>query len=197
MTELERALDQIADIRQHVAEAKLFQGFGPLVISVTGCLALLLGFLQSDAIGVGPAFLWAWVWLGVASFGLIAFEMCALSNRAHGANTAALLWAMVEKFLPSFFAGAGVGWIILFQSQETYWVLPGLWQILIAIALFAARPMLPKATVGVAAWYLLTGLVCLLIASQTHSAGPLAMAIPFGVGQLLMAASLKWPFQKR
>ena len=192
MTDLQQALNQITDIRQHVAEAKLFRGFGPMVIGLTGFLALALGLFQAGQALDGPAILTAWVLLALVSGALIGFEMWALSRRAHGARAYSILMVMIEKFMPSFFGGAALGWIILRHAPEAHWILPGLWQVLIAIALFGARSMLPKATTGVAVWYMMAGLVGLLLCSQTLIVSPWSMAIPFGIGQILMAASLKW-----
>ncbi|MEP6020256.1 MAG: hypothetical protein ABJ251_17410 [Paracoccaceae bacterium] len=191
MTELKQALDQINDIRLRVAEAKLFNGFGPLVVGLTGLLALLLGTFQAMSVVDGPIMLQAWVLLGAVSFGLIGAEMWALSRRASGANAYTLLWAMIEKFLPSLFVGAALGWIILIHAPQAHWLLPGIWQVLISIALFAARPMLPVAVSAVAAWYMVAGLLGMLIASSGDIT-PWSMALPFGVGQLLMALALKW-----
>ncbi len=191
MAELQNALDQINDIRQRVAEAKLFHGFGPLVVGLTGLLALLLGTLQAARPMDGPTMLHAWILLGAVSLGLIGAEMWALSRRAEGVNAFTLLWAMIEKFLPSLFVGAALGWIILTHAPQAQWLLPGIWQVFVSMALFAARPMLPVAVTAVAAWYMVAGLVGMLMASS-GGITPWSMAVPFGIGQLLMALALKW-----
>jgi hypothetical protein len=48
---------------------------------------------------------------------------------------------------------------------------------------------------AVGAWYLGAGLVSLLIAAGHHALLPWAMGIPFGVGQLLVAAVLHFGFE--
>jgi hypothetical protein len=48
---------------------------------------------------------------------------------------------------------------------------------------------------AVGAWYLAAGLVCLWVASGHHALLPWSMGIPFGIGQLLVAAVLRFGFE--
>ena len=54
---------------------------------------------------------------------------------------------------------------------------------------------LPRPMVAVGAWYLLTGLICLSL-GDARALSPWAMGIPFGVGQLLVAAVLLFTTQE-
>jgi hypothetical protein len=45
---------------------------------------------------------------------------------------------------------------------------------------------------AVGVWYLACGLACLAFANGEHALSPWAMALPFGLGQLMMAAILYW-----
>jgi hypothetical protein len=45
---------------------------------------------------------------------------------------------------------------------------------------------------AVGVWYLAAGLTSLALANEAHAFSPWAMAVPFGFGQLLMAAILYW-----
>ena len=45
---------------------------------------------------------------------------------------------------------------------------------------------------AVGVWYLAAGLMSLAFASDANAFSPWAMALPFGVGQFLMAAILYW-----
>jgi hypothetical protein len=47
---------------------------------------------------------------------------------------------------------------------------------------------------AVGVWYLAAGLFCLAAASTTRTPSPWAMGIPFGVGQLLVAAVLRFGY---
>ena len=69
-------------------------------------------------------------------------------------------------------------------------MLPGLWQVLFSLGIFASCRLLPRATFGVAVFYLASGLTCLALARGEAAFSPWAMGLPFGVGQLLAAAVL-------
>ena len=62
-------------------------------------------------------------------------------------------------------------------------MLPGLWQVLVGLGLFASARILPRAVQGAGAWYLLAGLTVLAIASETRTLSPWLMGLPFAVGQ--------------
>lgn len=194
MDDLRRALDDIANIRNQIADVQLFRGFGPLVIGATGGLAFGLSALQANA--QEGSILTPWIVLAFICLALIGTEMWALSKRAHGANANALLWAVIQRFLPCLIAGAAIGWIIIDQAPTLIWILPGLWQILIGLGLFAATTMLPRNVLCAAAWYLVSGLVVFLLSAQSMTLTPWAMGIPFGVGQILLACVLHWAPEK-
>jgi len=50
---------------------------------------------------------------------------------------------------------------------------------------------LPRAIFAVGIWYLVAGLACLVFAQGDHAFSPWAMGVPYGVGQLLVAAILQ------
>ena len=51
-----------------------------------------------------------------------------------------------------------------------------------------ARSSLPRSIALGGAWYFLCGFAVLVFASHSHTLSPWTMALPFVVGQLLMAA---------
>ena len=55
-----------------------------------------------------------------------------------------------------------------------------------SLGVFASCRSLPRGMFAVGVWYLAAGLASLALANAAPFS-PLAMAIPFGVGQLLMA----------
>jgi hypothetical protein len=76
-------------------------------------------------------------------------------------------------------------------------MLPGLWQILYSLGVFASCRLLPRATFVVAVFYLATGLACLALARGAAAFSPWAMGLPFGSGQLLAAAVLYQTLERR
>jgi hypothetical protein len=191
MRDLEKALADIGDIRASLAAGTLFRGFGPPVMAVTGLLAIATAFLQarvppSDAGG----FVGGWLTVAVISSVLIGVEMVVRTRRHHGGLADAMLFKAVEHFLPVGAAGAAISAIVLSYAADVAWVLPGLWQILLGIGLFVAMRFLPGTIVIASGWYFLTGVVVLTLACQARTLSPWAMGVPFGVGQLLIAAIL-------
>lgn len=194
MQDLNKALADIADIRLQLAAGTMFRGFGPTVIAMTGGIAFALTLLQAtwpaDLVFDPTTFISTWVIVAVASAILIGVEMYARTRRHHSGLADAMLFNAVENFLPVGFAGAALSIVILNYAPDATWMLPGLWQLLMSLGLFAALRFLPRAIVVAAAWYFVAGVTVLILASQDRSLSPWLMGIPFTVGQLLLAAIL-------
>jgi len=77
-------------------------------------------------------------------------------------------------------------------APDAVWMLPGIWQILFSLGVFASARFLPRAVIVVAAWYLFGGLICLVWAAAQRTLSPWMMGTPFGIGQLMAAAILQW-----
>ena len=96
----------------------------------------------------------------------------------------------VEQFLPIGVAGALFGILLGKFAPETIWILPGLWQVLVSLGIFASTRLLPRSVTLGGAWYFVAGFGCLLLASRNHELSPWTMGIPFVIGQFVMAAIL-------
>jgi hypothetical protein len=192
MSDLHKALADIGSIRLHLAAGTLFRGFGPPVIAVTGLFAIVAAALQSLLFDPADALDFFVVWMAVAgiSAGLIGIEMIARTRRHHGGLADAMLFNAVEHFLPVGAAGVVICLILLRLAPDVSWLLPGLWQMLVGVGLFVALRFLPRTIAIAAAWYFLAGAAVLIMSSLTRTLSPWAMGIPFGVGQLIVAALL-------
>ena len=100
----------------------------------------------------------------------------------------------LEQFAPCLLAGGLVTFVIARTRPESLSLLPGIWQILFSLGVFASYRLLPRATGAVGVFYLGTGLVCLSLGDSALS--PWAMAVPFGLGQCLSAAILYWNLER-
>jgi hypothetical protein len=198
MQDLHKALADIGSIRQQVAAGTMFRGFGPAVVAVTGLLGAVTATAQSlwlDDPGHQPiAFLAAWAVTAGISAALIGAEMIARTRRHHGGLADAMLVNAVEQALPAGVAGVAIALVLIQFAPETLWVLPGLWQVLVGLGIFASVRSLPRAVAWVGAWYLTAGVVVLALSSQTQALSPWAMGLPYVVGQLLLAAILHSAF---
>lgn len=194
MSDLHKALADISRIRVQLAAGTMFRGFGPAVIAVSGLMALSVAAGQAS--GVLPtetplSFLLVWVVVAVAAATLIVLEMRARTQRQHSGLADAMLLNAVEHFLPFGAVGAVIAAIVMRNAPELAWILPGLWQMLVGLGLFAATRFLPRTVILAAGWYLAAGAVVLALATTTRVLAPWEMGLPFGIGQLLLAGILR------
>lgn len=194
MQDVEKALEGITDIRNQIALGRMFRGFGPAVIALTGLMAVMLMAAQlmwpQELAPSNFALLGWWIFAAILSVIIIGIEMFALSRRYHGGLAGSMIANAVQTFLPIGAAGAVIALIIFMNAPDLSWLLPGLWQMLIAIGTFSSLKFLPKPIAIVGAWYFLTGTIVLLLGSQNLPLSPFSMGIPFAVGQVLMAVTL-------
>jgi len=195
MQDLEKALADIFVIRSQIAAGTAFRGYGPAAIAATGGLALvtvLIKFLWFDDPTARPlAFFSGWIATACVSGGLIGIEMRARSRRHHLGLADAMIHQAVEQFLPAGAAGASLGVLLWRFAPETLWMLPGLWQVLVSLGVFASVRTLPRTVALAGAWYFVAGFTVLLLASEDHALSPWTMGLPFVIGQLFMAALLR------
>jgi len=192
MRDLDKALADILAIRSQIAAGTAFRGYGPATVAATSGVALATSILQflwlDDPTGSPLTFLAGWTVAAVVSGVLIFIEMQARSRRHHSGLADAMIQQAVEQFLPAGIAGLLLAIMLWKFAPETLWMLPGLWQVLVSLGVFASVRSLPRSIALGGAWYFVTGFAELLHASQTHALSPWTMGLPFVAGQLLMAA---------
>jgi hypothetical protein len=194
MRDLEKALADITAIRTQMARGTEFRGYGPATIAATGFLAVLAGAAQAlwlpDPAGQALAYLALWIATATISTILIGIEMVARTRRIHTGLADEMIHAAIEQFMPAGVAGALVTFVLWRYAAQSLVLLPGLWQIVFSLGVFASCRSLPRPMFAVAVWYLAAGLANLALAGGDNAFSPWAMAVPFGVGQLAMAAVL-------
>jgi len=193
MNDLNKALGDISSIRRQVAHSTEFRGYGPATLASTGLLAVgaagAQALLLPDPSNHITAYLTIWISIAVLSAVLIGIQMYARTRRIHSGMADEMIRMAVEQFLPSAGAGALITVVLVRSVPEALWMLPGLWQIVFSLGVFASCRFLPRPVAAAGAWYLLTGLACIALA-DTRALSPWAMGIPFGAGQLLVAGIL-------
>jgi hypothetical protein len=192
--ELREALTQITEIRLQLARTEVFRGYRAMPVAFSGVVALLAGLIQSaviaDPIAGISTYLALWIGAAVVSGSAAGLEMMIRARNATSAMTREMTWLALEQFCPSIVAGALLTIVLVRGAPESLWMLPGLWQIIYSLGIFASCRLLPRATFWVAAFYLVTGLTVLALSRGDAALSPWAMALPFGAGQLLAAAVL-------
>jgi hypothetical protein len=116
--------------------------------------------------------------------------MLARSRRHHSGLADAMILNAVEAFLPAGAAGALLLLVLVRLAPEALWLLPGLWQILVGLGLFASLRALPRPVAWGAAWYVVAGLGAIAVAADGHALSPWTMGLPFAGGQALLAIIL-------
>jgi hypothetical protein len=192
MSELNKALADILEIRTRIAAGTAFHGFGPIAMSVTALIGAATAgiscFLVPDA--NPPLFTGIWIAAGLLCAIVVRIEMQGRSQRHHSSLATAMINQAIEQFLPAATASIFLPLFILQFSPSSTWMLPGLWQVLVSLGIFASLRSLPRGMMLAGGWYFLSGFVCLLIASKTQTLSPWLMGVPFFAGQMLIAAVL-------
>jgi hypothetical protein len=194
MSDLDKALADIVVIRSQIAAGTAFRGYGPAAIAATGVVAFMTTVLQylllDDPTGHPLTFLFGWALAAGLSAAMIWIEMLARTRRHHSGLADAMIHQAVEQFLPSGIAGVLLAVLLCKLAPESLWMLPGLWQVLVSLGVFASVRSLPRSVALAGGWYFVAGFVVLLLASQTHVLSPWTMGLPFVIGQWLMATIL-------
>ncbi|MFK4511973.1 hypothetical protein IQ17_02209 [Bradyrhizobium daqingense] len=194
MRDLDKALADIVAIRSQIAAGTAFRGYGPATMAATGAVALITAVLQSwwldDPTAEPLAFFIGWFVAAALSGLVIGIEMRARSRRHHSGLADAMIHQAVEQFLPAGVAGVLLAVVMWKFAAETLWLLPGLWQILVSLGIFASVRSLPRTVALAGAWYFASGFAVVALASQTKLLSPWTMGLPFVIGQSLMAAIL-------
>jgi len=201
MKELQRALSEIHSIRSQVARGTEFRGYGPASIALSGVLAMLVAAMQAQWQARHPTMsltAWVAVWAGTAAVSvfLAGIDTFARARRVHRGFAREMVRSAVEQFLPAMMVGFLLTVVMMSVAAQEGWLLPGLWELIFSLGVFASCRFLPRQMFAVGVWYLGSGLFCLAAASTTRALSPWMMGVPFGVGQLLVAAVLQFGYGK-
>jgi hypothetical protein len=199
MKELQQALSEIHSIRTQVARGTEFRGYGPASIAASGILALLVAAAQTQWMAKSAKAdlaMWLGVWAGTAvvSVFLTGLETFVRARRVHVGFAKEMVQSAVAQFLPAVMVGFLLAVVMMRVAPEECWMLPGLWELIFSLGVFASCRFLPRQMFAVGVWYLAAGLFCLVAGSATRSLSPWTMGIPFGAGQLLVAAVLQFRY---
>jgi hypothetical protein len=198
--DLREALESIAIIRSRIAQTEVFRGYRALPVAFSAMLAFLAGVAQPSLLPrpdqnvPGYVALWSAVALSsIVAAGLTMF----LRDRVAGIScTRQVTWLAIGQFVPSLVGAAALTLVIVRVAPQSAWLLPGLWQVLFSLGVFASCRLLPRPAFAVAGFYMAAGVATSLFARGPHAFSPWAMALPFGIGQSFAAAVLYWTLER-
>src|SRR5262249_31665089 len=147
--ELREALTQITEIRLQLARTEVFRGYRAMPVAFSGLLALGAAGFQAlwipDPAQNLAAYLTLWGGAAVLSALAAGTERALRCRPPATALTRQMTLLAVGQFLPCLVAGALLTLVLVCCARDSLWMLPGLWQILFSLGIFASHRLLPKA----------------------------------------------------
>ncbi len=192
------ALSQISEIHAHLAKGEVYRGFRSLPVALSGFAGLGAAMLEPRLAAADDL-------AGVLNYWVIAGIVCGLV----GGSETVLNYLMREdefarrrsrrvwaQFVPGLAAGVALTWCIFRAGEVFLPLLPGLWGIVFGLAIFAARPYLPRASGWVALWYLAAGCFWLALPPTDPLRFSWIVAGTFCLGQWGAALVLFWNVER-
>jgi hypothetical protein len=193
MNDLNKALGEISSIRLQMARSTEFRGYGPATLGATGVFAMAAALAQAlwlpDPANHIASYLGIWILTATVSASLIGVQTVTRTQRMHSGMADEMIRMAVEQFFPSAGAGVLLTIVLVRYVPSALWMLPGLWQVLFSLGVFASCRFLPRLMAAAGTWYLLTGLASIMLA-DSRALSPWTMGISYGAGQLLVAGIL-------
>lgn len=187
MTDLERALADIAEVRERLGHVQRFRGYSAIAAAISGAFAMAAGALQALIVphvrDAHQGHLYFALWFACCSASVLV-NYGAIAHWYVNDATARDRWQTTTvglSMLPALILGAVLSFAFL--HADLYAFLPGVWYGCYGVGLFASRTMVPRAVVPIAAAFMIAGMGLLFV--------PAAIAlqwwvlpIGFGAGQL-------------
>lgn len=192
MSDVSRALEQIAEIHEQLGRSTVFRGWRSIPVACSGLVGLLAAAWQSQQDRPFDPWHFTAYWLAVGTLSLlvgcaeIVWHYVARANEIERARVR----QVVGQLLPALFAGALTTGAFIQFNLAVVVLLPGLWALFFGVGIFATRPYSPRGTGWIALYYWTAGLGLLWAADTVAHLSPWAVGGTFGAGQLLTALVL-------
>src|SRR5262245_47851554 len=149
--ELHDAVNQIAQIRQTLAQSSTFRGYRPATTAFTGLVALAAAVVQTVmlenplATKDGPLiYVGIWVSAAIVSLVVVGAELVLWARRSPSHMRSEMTVAAIHQFAPCLVAGGLLTLAICRTQGQVIWMLAGLWPVLFGIGMFANVRMVGK-----------------------------------------------------
>lgn len=187
MDGLERALADIAEVRERLGHVQRFKGYSAIAAASSGVFAIVAGVVQLlllprvDTVQHGHWYFALWFACCAAS---ILVNYGAIAHWYVNDATARDRWQTATvglSILPALALGAVLSFALL--RAGLFGFLPGVWYGCYGVGLFASRTMIPRAAVAVAAFFLVAGCALLFVPARLALEW-WVLPLGFGAGQL-------------
>ena len=192
--EIERALSDLAEVRERLAEVQRFEGYSGPAAFASGIVAVAAGAVQAfidpfpttaDAIERYLAY-----WLVCLAIALIlnygAVALWLLRHRDPGARSRFRTAAL--SIAPSVLLGGAL--TLGLVDHRLFTLLPGTWFAFYALGLFASRGAIPAPALIVAVGFAIFALLFLATPLQALALSWWVMPAAFGIGQAAIGVLL-------
>ena len=193
MTDLERALADIAEVRERLSHVQRFKGYSGVAAAISGAFALAAGVTQLLLLPVISTpkqiheYFALWFCCCAASmivnYGAIAHWYVNDASARERWQTATVGLSIA----PAIIVGAALSFALLDSNAVA--LLPGVWCACYGAGLFASRTTLPPAAVGIAAAFLGAGIALLFVPAAIALAWWI-LPLTFGTGQVAIGVSI-------
>lgn len=191
MTDLERALADIAEVRERLGHMQRFRGYSGIAAMASGLFALVAGALQAllvpHVFTAHQGHLYFALWF-VCCAASVLVNYGAIAHWYVNDATARDKWQTATvglSMIPALVLGAVLSFALLRANLFAF--LPGVWYGCYGVGLFASRTMVPRAVVPIAAAFMVAGMA-LLFAAPALALQWWVLPVGFGIGQLAIGS---------
>lgn len=187
VTDLERALADIAEVRERLGTVQRFKGYSGLAALVSGVFAIAAGVVQWLLVPAIPTphdgRLYFAIWFACCAASVIV-NYSAIAHWYVNDATARERWQTATvgfSILPALLLGAALSFALLRAGLFAF--LPGVWCGCYGVGLVASRTTLPRAVVPICIAFLAAGALLLFTPAEVALA-PWVLPATFGAGQI-------------
>ena len=196
---IDQALEDLAEIRSSLNRAETFRGYRSASILATsgvawfGC-AMQSRWVDPDAPELG-AFLVLWIRIALIC-AVVSFGEVMVRYWRSGPMFRHMTRSAVGPMIPALLVGLALTVVIAANAPQVGWMLPGLWSIVFGLGVAASARFLPKMVSLVAFYFVVCGLLSIVVSTRGWAYSPWLMGVSFGGGQMLTAAVLYWALER-
>jgi hypothetical protein len=206
---LSDAVTRIAEIHGQIAKGEVYRGWRAAPVALSGIVGLAGAWLQPGRLADDPLKFVVY-WSGIAAVAATVGTSEILYSLLRGpVSDDEQDWPghrtsferrqtrrVVAQFLGPVAVAVLVTGIFVRLGAALVALLPGLWALLYGLAVFSARPYLPRPSGVVALYYIACGTLLLWGAEAAIVRSPWAVGGVFGVGQLVAAGLIYWNLER-
>lgn len=186
--ELQRALSDLAEVRERLAQVQRFEGYSAPAAAASGIATFIAGIVQQRLAPLPRtpyalhAYLLIWLTCLATALALNYGAVAVWTLRHRGLGAQSQFRSAALSIAPSVVLGGALS--VALADQSAYVLLPATWFAFYAIGLFASRTVIPKPALAITWAFAGLALVFLVTPLKALSLSWWVMPLGFGCGQL-------------